>query len=93
MNMLVVLERLAGETSSTFIRLRADQVGHVVEDTLRQLVDRLDIDCASLSVCQAGSKSFDVVHASERLGMSRTDVDDLHADANTGVRKGADPSP
>jgi transcriptional regulator with GAF, ATPase, and Fis domain len=79
MIMLTTLEQLAGETSSTFIRLRADQVAHVVEDTLRQLVDKLEIDCASLGIGQAGEKSFDVVYAAERSGVSRADVDDLHA--------------
>jgi formate hydrogenlyase transcriptional activator len=77
--MIAALERLADETSSTFIRLRADQVGAVVDDTLRQLVDLLDIDCASFSVCAAGENAFAAQHASERSSLSRTDVDDLHA--------------
>jgi formate hydrogenlyase transcriptional activator len=79
MTMLVSLDRLAGSMSSTFIRLQADQVAPVLDDTLSQLVNLLDIDCASLSVCSPGGKSFDVVHASERAGMSRAKVDDLHA--------------
>jgi formate hydrogenlyase transcriptional activator len=77
--MLPALNRLAGVTSSTFIRLQADQVGPVLDDTLSQLVNLLDIDCATLSVCPPGGKSFDVVHASERAGLSRATIDDLHA--------------
>ncbi len=77
--MLEALQQLAGGTSSTFIRLRADQVSHVVEHTLRQLVDLLDVDCASVSVCRSGGNVFAVVHASERPGLSRSDVDHLHA--------------
>ena len=73
------LDRLAGVTNSTFIGLQADQVGPVLDDTLNQLVDLLDIDCASLSVCAAGAKTFDVMHASARAGMSRANIDDLHA--------------
>jgi formate hydrogenlyase transcriptional activator len=76
--MLSTLERLAGATSSAFIRLQADQVAPVLDDTLSQLVDLLDIDCASLSVCPPGRESFDVVHASERAGMTRAYVDGLH---------------
>ena len=77
--MLAELDQLAGATASTFLRLQADQVGSVLEDTLNQLVNLLDIDCASLSVCSTGGKSFDVVHASARAGMSRSNIDDLHA--------------
>jgi len=77
--MLPALDQLAGMTSSTFLRLQADQVGPVLEDTLNQLVNLLDIDCASLSVCAPGGKTFDVVHASARPGMSRSSIDDLHA--------------
>jgi GAF domain-containing protein len=77
--MLAALDQLAGATSSTFLRLQADQVGPVLDDTLNQLVNLLDIDCASLSVCTTGGKTFDVVHASARAGMSRSNIDDLHA--------------
>ena len=77
--MLAALDQLAGVTSSTFLRLQADQVGPVLDDTLNQLVNLLDIDCASLSVCATGGKTFDVVHASARAGMSRSSIDDLHA--------------
>jgi formate hydrogenlyase transcriptional activator len=73
------LFQLAGTTSSTFLRLHADQVGPVLDDTLNQLADLLDIDCASLSVCSPGGKTFDVVHASARAGLSRSNIDDLHA--------------
>ena len=73
------LDRLANETSSAFIRLQGDQVAPALADTLTQLADVLDIECASLSVCAAGGQSFDVLHASERAGMSRASIDDLHA--------------
>ena len=73
------LNHLAGLTSSTFLRLQADQIGPVLDDTLSQLVDLLGIDCASLSVCSSGGKTFDVVHASERAGITRSNIDDFHA--------------
>jgi formate hydrogenlyase transcriptional activator len=73
------LDQLAGTTASTFIRLQADQIGPVLEDTLNQLVELLDIDCASLSVCAPGGKTFEVTHASSTGSMSRSSVDDLHA--------------
>ena len=73
------LDQLAGATSSTLLRLQADQVRSVLDETLEQLVNLLDIDCASLSVCQPGSRTFDVVHASARDGLSRDRVDELHA--------------
>jgi formate hydrogenlyase transcriptional activator len=73
------LDQLAGATSSTFLRLQADQVGSVLDDTLNQIVNLLDIDCASLSVCSPGATTFDVVHASVRAGLSRANIDDLHA--------------
>ena len=64
--MAPALDQLAGVASSTFIRLQADQVGPVIDDTLSQLVNLLDIECASLSVCAPGGTTFDVVHASAR---------------------------
>src|SRR5215213_3406158 len=73
------LEQLAGLVSSTFIRLQGDQIGPVLEDTLNQLVALLDIECASLSVCAPGGKTFEVLHASASGTMSRASIDDLHA--------------
>src|SRR5688500_19225964 len=77
--MLAELDQLAGVTSSTFLRLHADQVRAAVENTLSRLVDLLDVQCVSLSVCSPGGNTFDVVHASASAGMSQCNVDDLHA--------------
>ena len=70
--MLAELDQLAGVTSSTFLRLHADQVRAVVDNTLSQLVDLLDVQCVSLSVCSPGGNTFDVVHASASAGMSQS---------------------
>ncbi len=51
----------------------------MLDDTLGQLVDLLDIDSATVSVCPAGGTAFDVVHASVREGISRATIDGLHA--------------
>jgi transcriptional regulator with GAF, ATPase, and Fis domain len=77
--MLDALDRLAGATSSALVRLQADQIRPVLDDLLSQLADLLDIDCVSVSVCSPSGNSFNVVHAEERAGISRADVDDLHA--------------
>jgi formate hydrogenlyase transcriptional activator len=77
--MLAELDQLAGVTSSTFLRLHADQVRAAVENTLSRLVGLLDVQCVSLSVCSPGGNTFDVVHASASAGMSQCNVDDLHA--------------
>ena len=77
--MLSALDRLAAETSSALLRNQSDQVPSVVDETLCQIAELLDVDCATLSVCAPGGKSFDVAHASERDGVWRALVDGLHA--------------
>src|SRR5688500_242418 len=77
--MLSALDRLVADTSSALMRNQADQVPSAVDETLSQIAEVLDIDCATLSVCAPGGKSFDVGHASERDGAWRALVDGLHA--------------
>ena len=78
-SMQSTIERLADETSSAFLRVQADDVTSVIDATLCQIAELLDIECATLSVYAPGGKSFDVTQASDGDGLWRALVAALHA--------------